>query len=68
MHTPSHTIISLCTGAIVVNVPTPIDAMFTPHMIGELIIFGLKAITGAVISIGINRYVDYLKKKKELSK
>ncbi len=66
MHISSHTFISLCTGAVVVNVPTPIDAIFCTDMILGAVIFISKGVIGALISVGINKYVDY--KKKQNSK
>lgn len=65
MQTNPHTIISCFTGAIAVNISTPLDPIFTPNMIGDLVIFGIKALSGAVISILINKYVDYRKTKNK---
>ena len=65
MQTNPHTIISSFTGAIAVNIATPLDPMFTANMIGDLIMFGFKALSGAVISILINKYVDYRKSKNK---
>ena len=65
MHTNAHTIISFFTGAIAVNISTPMDGMFTPNMIGDLIIFGIKTISAAAISVGINKWVDYRKSKNK---
>jgi hypothetical protein len=63
MHINTHTIISLFTGAVVVNVPTPMDAIFSTDMIIGATIFISKGIIGALISVGINKYVDYKKNK-----
>lgn len=65
MHINTHTIISLFTGAVVVNVPTPIDAIFSTSMILGAAIFITKGIIGALISVGINKYVDYKKSKNK---
>lgn len=65
MHYNSHSLIVLITGAVSVNVPTPIDTMFTTHAIACGIIFCAKGVIGAGISIVINQAVDYYKKNKE---
>lgn len=64
MHYNSHSLIALITGAVSVNVPTPIDAMFTYSALTGLIIFCAKGVIAGGISIGINQAFDYLKKKK----
>lgn len=65
MHINTHTIISLFTGAVVVNVPTPMDAIFSTSMILGATIFIIKGIIGALISAGINKFVDYIKNKNK---
>lgn len=64
MHYNSHSLIAFITGAVSVNVPTPIDAMLSYDAITGLVIFCAKGVIGAGISIGINQAVDYYKKKK----
>ena len=59
-----HSLIAFSTGAVVVNVPTQMDSMFTPHMIGDVILFLLKTLGAGVISVGINKYVDWKKNKQ----
>jgi xanthine/uracil permease len=59
-----HSLIAFFTGAVVVNVPTEIDSMFTPHMIGDVILFLVKTLGAGLISVGINKYVDWKKKNK----
>ena len=62
MHT-NHSFIAFVTGAVTVNVPTPMDNVFSTHTMADLIIFCAKGIIGAVISVGINKLVDYRKRK-----
>jgi len=60
----SHNLIALITGAVSVNIYTPIDAMFTSHVMLCVIVFCAKGIIGAGISIGINRLYDAWKNNK----
>ena len=60
-----HSLIAFSTGAVVVNVPTQIDTMFTQHMIGDIIVFLIKTLGAGIISVGINKYIDWRKKNKQ---
>jgi H+/Cl- antiporter ClcA len=61
-HTPSHSIIALITGGVVVNVPTSFDSLFSATTVAELLLFSVKGVIGGLISVGITRAVDRLYK------